>query len=119
MEDKTKNCPICGMQIDDNHFFPTSFPGIDDKICINCDQNISLMFTNFDERPEGNGYIVPDNSDRLQEVTGRSYLENRLIYYQYVLGKLQSEVNPSNVDLIKEIKEEITKITQSIKGRNL
>jgi hypothetical protein len=72
------------------------------------------MFTNFDEKPGGDdSYIVPDNSDRLEKVTGRSYQENRLIYYQYVLKKRQSEDKPANV--IKELKDEIDKITLAIK----
>ena len=72
------------------------------------------MFTNFEEKPGGdNGYIVPDNSDRLEQITGRSYLENRLTYFQYVLEKQQSENKPANV--IKELKDEIDKITLVLK----
>ena len=117
MENKKNACPICGMQLDDNHFTPVSFPGIEKEICCDCDENISLMFSNFEEKPEGgDGYIVPDNSDRLEQITGRSYLENRLIFYQYVLKKRQSEDNSANV--IKELKDEIDKITLAIKERN-
>jgi len=118
MGDKKKDCPICDMQLDNNHFAPTSFPGIDKEICCNCDKNISLMFTNFGEKPGNAGYIVPDNSDRLEQVTGRSYLENRLIFYQYVLVKRLSEDKPANADIIKELKDEIAKITLVIKERN-
>ena len=78
-------CPVCGMLFDNDHFVPTSFPGIDQKICCNCDENLSLMFTNFDDKPGDHGYIVPDYSDQLEKLTGRSYLENRLLFYKYVL----------------------------------
>ena len=119
MDNKKNACPLCGMQLDDNHYAPVSFPGIDKEICVNCDNNIGLMFSNFEEKPgEDGGYIVPDNSDRLEQVTGRSYLENRLIYYQCVLGKRQSKDKPANADIIKELKDEIAKITLAIKERN-
>lgn len=109
------NCLICGMRLDDNHYFPMTFPGIDKGICCNCDENLGLMFTNFEEKPGRNyGYIVPDNSDRLEQVTGRSYKENRLIFYQYVLRKRQSEGNPSNSEVIKNLKDEISKITTAL-----
>lgn len=117
MGNDKNECPICGMQLDDNHFTPVSFPGLDQEICCNCDENISLMFTNFEEKPgRDDGYIVPDNSDRLEQITGRSYLKNRLIFYQYVLKKRQSEDKSANV--IKELKDEIDKITLAIKERN-
>ena len=117
MENEKIDCPVCGMQLDDNHFAPSSFPGLDKEICCNCDKNISLMFTNFEEKPGvGDGYIVPDNCDRLEQITGRSYLENRLIFFQHVLRKRQSEDKPANV--IKELKDEIDKITLAIKERN-
>jgi hypothetical protein len=107
------------MRLDDNHYFPTTFPGIDQEICCNCDENISLMFTNFEEKPGRNdGYIVPDNSDRLEQVTGRSYKENRLIFYQYVLRKRQSENNPPNSEVIKNLKDEISKIKRAITQDN-
>jgi hypothetical protein len=110
-------CPICSIQFDDLNFIPTSFPGIEKEICCDCDKNISLMFTNFDEKPGGDdSYIVPDNSDRLEKLTGRSYQENRLIFYQYVLKKQQSEDKPASA--IKELKDEIDKITLAIKERN-
>lgn len=57
------NCLICGSQLDDNHFYPATFPGIDQKICCNCDENLGLMFTNFEEKPGDHGYMVPDYSD--------------------------------------------------------
>lgn len=99
------NCLICGTQLDDNHFAPASFPGIDQNVCCNCDENLGLMFTNFEEKPESNdGYIVPDYSDRLEQITGRSYLENRLIFYQYVLRRRESDGNLPNSDMIKEAK---------------
>ena len=115
MENKKVDCPICGMQLDNNHFAPVSFPGIDQNICCNCEENIGLMFTNFEEKP-GNeaSYIVPDNSDRLEQVTGRSYQENRLIFYQYVLEKRQSE-DKSNHAIIKKLKDEIAIIPQAVK----
>ena len=117
MENKKIACPICSIQFDKVNFFPTSFPGIEKEICFDCDKNISLMFTNFDEKPEGDDYfIVPDHSNRLELVTGRSYLENRLLFYEYVLKKRQSEDNSANV--IKELKDEIVKITLAIKERN-
>jgi hypothetical protein len=117
MENDKDNCPLCGIQLDDNHWAPVSFPGIDKEICINCDQNIGLMFSNFEEKPSADGgYIIPDNSDRLELVTGRSYLKNRLIFYQYILKKRQSEDKTANV--IKELKDEIDKITLAIKERN-
>ena len=117
MENKKNACPICSIQFDKVNFFPTSFPGIEKEICCNCDENISLMFTNFEEKPGvGDGYIVPDNCDRLEQITGRSYLENRLIFFQHVLRKRQSEDKPANV--IKELEDEIDKIALAIKGRN-
>jgi hypothetical protein len=117
MENKKNSCPICSIQFDNVNFFPTSFPGIEKEICCDCDKNISLMFTNFDKKPGGDdSYIVPDNSDRLEKVTGRSYLENRLIFFQYVLKKQQSEDKPANA--IKELKDEIDKITLARKERN-
>ena len=119
MKNRNNYCPVCGEQMDDNHFTPVSFPGIDEEICCLCDQNISLMFTNFGEKPGGgNGYIVPDNSDRLEQITGRSYLENRLIFYLYCLKKRQSEGNPPDAVVIEELEAEIEKITLAIKEGN-
>jgi hypothetical protein len=113
------NCLICGMQLDDNHFAPASFPAIEQKICCNCDENLSLMFTNFEEKPGKNdGYIVPDYSDRLEQISGRPYLENRLIFYQYVLRKQESDANLANSELIKELKDEIAKITLAVEEGN-
>lgn len=111
MKKDASACPICGMQLDDNHFAPASFPGIDQQICCNCEENLSLMFANFEEKPgTGSGYIVPDHSDRLEEITGRAYLENRLIYYQDVLVSRLSEGKDANPDEIKRLKVEIDKI---------
>ena len=108
-------CPICGMPFDNNDFAPVSFPCVEKEICIICDENISLMFTNFEENPGNNdGYIVPDNSYRLEQVTGRSYQENRLIFYQYVLEKRKSEDKSANSEVIKNLKNEISKITLAI-----
>ena len=104
------------MQLDNNHFAPASFPGIDEEICCNCDENLGLMFTNFDEKPgKDDGYIVPDNSSRLEQITGRSYLENRLIFFNAVLRKRTSENDPSKAEVVKELKAEIEKITIAIK----
>jgi hypothetical protein len=72
MKNDKSFCPICSMKLDDNHFAPASFPGIDQVICCNCEENLGLMFTNFEEKPgTDHGYIVPDNSDRLEAITGR------------------------------------------------
>jgi hypothetical protein len=118
MKNKNCCCSICGFQLDDNHYFPTTFPGIDQEICCNCDENLSLMFTNFEKKPGNNdGYIVPDNSDRIEQVTGRSYLENRLIYFQYVLAKRAEEEKPKS-EVIKDLKDEISKITRAITQDN-
>ena len=69
MKNDESLCPICGMQLDDNHFAPTSFPGIDQEICCNCEENLDLMFSNFKDKPgTDRGYIVPDNSNRLEEI---------------------------------------------------
>ena len=104
------------MQLDNNHFAPASFPGIDEEICCNCDENLGLMFTNFDNKlSESGGYIVPDNSARLEQITGRSYLENRLIFFKAVLRQRSSERNPSNAEVVKELQVEIEKITIAIK----
>jgi hypothetical protein len=119
MKNKGIDCPICGIQLDDNHFFPAAFPGVDQDVCCNCDENLSLMFTNFEEKPGNNdGFIVPDNSDRLEQITGRSYRENRLIFYQYVLRKRESDKNLANSELIKELKDEIVKITLALEEGN-
>ena len=115
MRNQKKDCPICGMQLDNNHFSPASFPGIDEEICCNCDENLGLMFTNFDVKPgEIGGYIVPDNSDRLEQITGRSYLENRLFFFKAALRKRTSENDPSKAEVIKELKNKIEKITMAI-----
>jgi hypothetical protein len=119
MEIKSNNCPICGVQLDNNHFTPATFPGIGQYVCCNCDENLSLMFTNFEQKPGNNdGYIVPDNSDRLEQFTGRSYQENRLIFYQYVLRKRESDGNVANSELIKKLKDEIAKITLTVEEEN-
>ncbi len=117
MEKKKNDCPVCGMELDDLHFTPVSFPGIDKEICCNCDRNIGLMFTNFKEKPGDGGFTVPDYSDRIEQITGRSYLENRLIFYLDVLRQRKSERNPSKAE-IEEIKAEIEKITLAIKEGN-
>jgi hypothetical protein len=111
-------CPVCGMVLDNNHFAPASFPGIDQDICCNCDENFGLMFTNFEEKPGDHGHIVPDYSDRLEQITGRSYLENRLIFYQYILRKRESDGHLANSEMIKELKNEISKITAAIEEGN-
>ena len=119
MENEKNACPICSIQFDNVNFFWTLFPGIEKEICCDCDKNISLMFTNFDEKPGGDdSYIVPDNSDRIEQVTGRSYLENRLIFYQHVLKKRQLEDTHAHANIIKECKDEIAKITLAIKQGN-
>lgn len=108
-------CPICSMPLDDNHFAPASFPGIDQPICCNCEENLGLMFTNFEEKPgTDHGYIIPDNSIRLEMITGRSYFENRLIYYQDTLDYRISGEKDENLDAIKQLRQEIEKIKQSI-----
>ena len=115
MKNDESLCPICGMQLDDNHFAPASFPGIDEDICCNCGENLGLMFTNFNNKPGTNhSYIVPDNSDRMEEITGRSYLENRLIYYQDVFDNRISEGKDANLDEIKKLRIEIDKIKEGI-----
>ena len=74
------------------------------------------MFTNFEEKPgTDHGYIVPDNSSRLETITGRSYLENRLIFYQDILDYRISEEKNANLDEIKELSLEIEKIKEGIK----
>jgi hypothetical protein len=119
MKNQKKDCPVCGMKLDNNHFAPASFPGIDEEICCNCDENLGLMFTNFDEKPgEDGGYIVPDNSARLEQITGRSYLENRLIYFKALLRKKTSENDPANAKFVKNLKAEIEKTTIAIKADN-
>ena len=116
MKNQKKDCPVCGMQLDNNHFAPVSFPGIDEEICCNCEENLGLMFTNFDEKPgEAGGYIVPDNSVRLEQITGRSYLENRLIFFKAVLKQRTSEGDPSKAEVVKELTAEIEKINIAIK----
>jgi len=115
MKNDESLCPICGIQLDDNHFAPASFPGIDQEICCNCEENLGLMFTNFKDKPgTDHGYIVPDNSNRLEEITGRSYLEHRLIYYQNVLDYRISEGKDANLDEIEQLKIEINKIKGDI-----
>jgi hypothetical protein len=56
------------------------------------------------------GYIVPDNSNRLEEITGRSYLENRLIYFQDVLDNRILGGKDANLDQIEQLRVEIDKI---------
>jgi hypothetical protein len=115
MKNDESFCPICGTELDENHFAPASFPGIDQAICCNCEENLGLMFTNFKDKPEAkDGYIVPDNSNRLEEITGRSYLENRLIFYQDVLEYRISQGKDANHDVIKQLRVEIDKIKRSI-----
>ncbi len=73
------------------------------------------MFTNFNNKPGTNqSYIVPDNSDRIEKITGRSYLENRLIYYQDVLDNRMSEGKDANLDEIEQLRLEIEKIKEGI-----
>lgn len=112
------NCPICGAQLDDNHFAPASFPGIDQNVCCNCDENLGLLFTNFEEKPGDHGYIVPDYSDRLEQITGRSYLANRLIFYQFVLNQRESGGHLAESETIKALKDEIAKITLAVEEGN-
>ena len=115
MEKEKNACPICGIQMDDNHFIPVSFPCIDEPICCNCDENLGLMFSNFEQRLGANGYIVPDNSDRLEQVTGRSYMENRMRFFQDCLRQRQSQGYPVDAEVIKKLKADIQKISLSIK----
>ena len=112
------DCPICGMEMDDNHFAPASFPGIDVLICCNCEENLSLMFTNFEERPSGDSYIVPDNSDKIEQITGRSYLENRLLYFLDCIRYRQTNNNPADAATIDNLKTEVEKIKMAIKKGN-
>lgn len=114
MGTKKVYCPICGIPLDDNHFSPSFFHGIDDPICCNCDENLSLMFTNFEKGPGDEGYIVPDNSGRLEQITGRSYLENRLIFLMHCLKERQiSGDSPGDKD-IEGLKAEIEKVHLAI-----
>lgn len=107
MKKVSKDCPVCGIQLDDNHFAPVLFPGIDNEICCNCCQNLGLMFTNFDKKPGDNGYIVPDNSYRLEQITGRSYLKNRLLYYENCHRLRKSEKDLANAEVLKELEDEL------------
>lgn len=118
MKYESNDCPVCGMPLDDNHFAPAMFPGIDGEICCNCEENLSLMFTNFDHKPGENGYIVPDNSDQLEQITGRSYQENRLIYFKYCHRMRKAENDPANAETLKELEVEIEKITSAIQEGN-
>ncbi len=120
MGNKDNVCLLCGVQMDDNHFIPATFPGIDEPICCNCNENLKLMFNNFEERPGKTGYIVPDYSERLKKITGRSYLENKFLYFQHRLQLSQSKNSPSNAEDINKLKSEIRKISQFInKGTDL
>jgi hypothetical protein len=112
MKNKIKNCPICRIPLDDNHYAPVSFPIIEVEICCNCYKNLSLMFTNFEEEPgtDGHGYIMPDYSDRLREVTGRSYQENRLVYYEYCLERESRRKKRDGENASGKLKAEIEKI---------
>ena len=112
MENKKSRCPICRMPLDGNHFAPVLFPGIDQEVCCNCDENLGLMFTNFDQKPgtKDDGYIVPDYSDRLHQITGRSYLENRLIFYRYCLKRELEKEKIGNEPEISRMQAEIEKI---------
>lgn len=118
MRKEKNDCPICGFQIDDNHFIPVSFPGIDEPICCNCDENLGLMFTNFEEKPGDDGYIVPDNSDQLEQLTGRPYIENRLLYFLDCLRQRQSQGYPTESEIIIKLRADIEKISLSIKKGN-
>lgn len=118
MKNVNIDCPICGMEMDDNHFAPMSFPGIEGQICCNCEENLSLMFTNFDKKPSDNGYIVPDNSDRLEQITGRTYLENRLLYF-FDCVKYQKARKIPDDSAIEALKTEIDKITSAISKGNI
>ncbi|RPH49567.1 MAG: hypothetical protein EHM85_13390 [Desulfobacteraceae bacterium] len=115
MENKKNDCPFCGEQMDDNHFASTSFPGIDEPICCNCNENLRLMFTYFEKYPSDNGYVFPDNSDRLEQVTGRTYLENRLLFYLYYIKKRKLEGKPVDAEEIGNLEAEIEKISLAIK----
>jgi hypothetical protein len=102
-------CPICGMPFDDQHFESVKCPYLPENICCNCDENLGLMFTNFVEKPSGKGYIEPDFSDRLAELTGRSYLQNRLLFYQACVEKWSEDSQK-----VVELTAEIESIRQSI-----
>lgn len=114
MGTENNDCPICGIPLDDNHFYPSSFPGIDDPICCNCDENLSLMFTNFEKGPGDEGFIVPDNSVRLKQITGRSYLENRLIFLLHCLKKRQFSGDLPGDKSIERLKAEVEKVYRAI-----
>jgi hypothetical protein len=115
MENRKNNCPICGIQMDDNHFTPVSFPGIGEPICCNCKENLGLMFTNFENKPGDNGYIAPDNSERLEVITRRAYIENRLIYFLDCLCQQESKGDIADAEVIKTLKADIEKMYLTIK----
>jgi len=109
-ESKGDLCPVCSVVLDEGYFSPQQNPWLEKEICEFCNYNISLMFTNFELSPglEDDGYIVPDWSDRLSELTGRSYLENRLLYYQDFFKS--SLANKRDSTEIESISEEVAKI---------
>lgn len=115
MENQKKDCPICGAQMDDNHFTPVLFPGIDEPICCNCDEDWRLVFNNIEKSPGDNDYIAPYYSDRLEQITGRPYIETMLLYFQDCLRQWEFQGDKADAEVIKRLKAEIENISQSIK----
>jgi hypothetical protein len=115
MKSDKGRCPVCDMPMDDNHFTPVSSLIFSESICCNCHENISLMFVNFQEKPGNRGYIVPDHCERLEKISGRSYLENRLIFYCERLKTRQDMGDRADSLEVRKLKAETEKIAMAIK----
>lgn len=82
----TSPCPICEHSLIER-FVPSSVA--DCEICIDCDYFIGLGFSNYDEKPEQYLYPVSWVYDRLQTLTGRSYLQCKRLWLDEVVESLE------------------------------
>jgi hypothetical protein len=87
----TPPCPICeNSQIE--RFVSSRVAGC--EICSDCDYFIDLGFSNYDEQPEQYLYPVSWVYDRLHTLTGRSYLQNKIIWLNEVVESLEVLIAP-------------------------
>ena len=81
----TAACPVCENSLIEQ-FVPSTVA--DCEICIDCDYFIGLGFSNYDDQPEQYLYPVSWIYDRLQTLTGRSYLQCKRLWLDEVVESL-------------------------------
>ena len=81
----TAACPVCENSLIEQ-FVPSTVA--DCEICIDCDYFIGLGFSNYDDQPEQYLYPVSWIYDRLHTLTGRSYLQSKVIWLNEVVESL-------------------------------